>query len=122
MKTEQARAGEFLLSEAESDRSRTQVTVTGGSYEAGTVMGQLTADGKFTDLKTSGTDGNQNAAGVLYSRVDASAGDMQAVLIDLDAQVIDDLLVWPDGITAAKKDAAVTALLAKGIKVRSGAI
>ena len=122
MKTEQARAGEFLLSEAESGRSRTQVTVTGGAYEAGTVMGQLTADGKFTDLKTSGTDGNQNAAGVLYSRVDASTGDMQAVLIDLDAQVIDDLLTWPAGITAAKKDAAVAALLAKGIKVRSGSI
>ena len=120
MKTEQVRAGEFLLSEAESDRSRTQVTVTGGNYKAGTVVGKVTADGKFTDLKTAGSDGNQNAAGVLYADVDASAEDRQAVVIDLDAQVIDELLVWPAGITAAKKDAAVAALLAKGIKVRSG--
>lgn len=120
MKTEQARAGEFLLSEAESGRCRSQVTVTGGVYKAGTVMGKVTTDGKHTDLKTSGSDGNQNAAGILYSRVDASEGDMQAVLIDLDAQVIDELLIWPEGITAAKKDAAVAALLTKGIKVRNG--
>ena len=120
MKTEQTRAGEFLLSEAESDRSRTQVTLTGGTYKAGTVVGMLTADGKYTDLKTSGTDGNQNAAGVLYADVDASTEDAEGVVIDLDAQVIDELLVWPDGINDAKKTAAVKTLLAKGIKVRNG--
>ena len=120
MKTEQNRAGEFLLSEAERDLSRSQVTLTGGKYKAGTVLGKVTADGKYTDLKTSGTDGNQNAAAVLYADVDASAADAQGVVIDLHAQVVDELLVWPDGITDAKKKTAGEALLAKGIKIRSG--
>ena len=45
--TEATRAGEFLLSEANGTRSRESVTVTGGSYPAGQVLGKVTASGKY---------------------------------------------------------------------------
>ena len=119
MKTEQARAGEFLLSEAESGRSRKQGTVTGGNYAAGTLMGQL-ADGRVTALNLTGEDGSQNVVGALYAGVNASEEDLPGVLVDLDAQFIDELLVWPEGVDDAGRAVVEAALLNKGIKVRSG--
>ena len=122
MKTEQNRAGEFLLSESEKDRSRSQVTLTGGTYKAGAVLGVVTSTGKYTELKPSSSDGSQNAAGFLYADVDASSEDKQAVVIDCDAQVIDELVVWPVGITETQKKSAIAKLKESGIKVRIGSI
>ena len=39
MKTETTRAGEFLVSEANGKRSRETITVTGGPYLSGQVLG-----------------------------------------------------------------------------------
>lgn len=74
--------------------------------------------GKVVALDTAGVDGSETAAGVLYDAVDASSADTKGVMIARDAEVNDNVLVWPDGISQANKDAAIANLKTKGIIVR----
>lgn len=53
--TEGRRTAEYLISEANGHRSREQVTVTGGNYEAGTVLGQITTGAATAALVAGGT-------------------------------------------------------------------
>lgn len=109
--TEATRAGEFLLSEANGTRSRESVTVTGGSYPAGQVLGKVTASGKYAAYDGDATDGTEVAAGVLYDAVDASTADATGVAIVRDAEV--------KGALLTDNDADGTAdLAAVGIIVR----
>ena len=48
--------------------------------------------------------------------VDASAADREGVIIERDALVAMDNLVWPAAITAPQKAAAIAELEALGIK------
>lgn len=109
--TEATRAGEFLLSEANGTRSRESVTVTGGSYPAGQVLGKVTASGKYAAYDDTANDGTEVAAGVLYDAVDASTAEATGVAIVRDAEV--------KGALLTDNDAAGTADLASaGIIVR----
>lgn len=103
----------FLLSEAPGERSRSNVTVTvaGTAFASGTVMGKITASGKYVPYKSTNSDGSQTAAGILYARTKAVTGDVSAVLIDTDAEVNVNELTGLDA-------GATTALKALGIKVR----
>jgi len=115
-----ARAGEFILSEANGARSRENITLAAGAGQLapGTVLGAVAADGKHKPLNPSATDGSESAAAVLYDHADASAAEVVAAAIVRDAEVKADLLIWPDGITDAQKTTAIAQLQALGVIVR----
>jgi len=109
--TEATRAGEFLLSEANGTRSREPITLTGGAFPAGQVLGKITANGSYTAYDPVATDGSEAAAAILYEAVDASTADATGVAIVRDAEV--------KGVLLTDNDAAGTAALAAlGIIVR----
>jgi len=111
--TEATRAGEFLLSEANGTRSREPITLTGGAFPAGQVLGKITASGKYTvyDPDVDPADGSETAAAILYEAVDASTADATGVGVVRDAEV--------KGALLTDNDAAGTAALAAlGIIVR----
>lgn len=110
--TEALRTGEFILSEANGTISREEITVVSGQdLAAGTVVGKITASGKYTAYDDDNVDGSQTAAGILYAAVDASGGDAKGVIIARHAEVSTDLLTWAGtndagDITAGKADLA----------------
>ena len=113
----------FLLSEANNTRSREQIvlaTAAGNNLKSGAVLGKITASGKYTVLAPTASDGSQTAAGILYWNADASAADQRTVAITNEAEVNDQLLGWPAGITAPQKAAAIGQLLTLQIKLRQG--
>ena len=117
--TEARHAGEFLISEAEGTRSRDVITVANSvALEAGTVLGKVTASGKYKLHDPSKSDGTENAAGILLAAVDASGGDASGVAILRDAEVDTGALTFIDAISGANKTAALAALAGLGIIAR----
>lgn len=115
--TETTHTGEFILSEANLNLSRDNITVASGQVlDAGQVIGKITATGKYAVYDNNAGDGTQTAAGILLAYTDASAGDALAVIINKDAEVIADSLVWESGNGA--EAAGLVDLLALGIKAR----
>jgi hypothetical protein len=113
--TETIHQGEFLLSEANSFRSRDVKTVTvsgADKWLSGTVLGKITATGKFVEYDEAGADdGRRVAAGILWNELDPVAGDIEATVLVRDAEVIEAKLT---GIDAN----GVADLLALGIVCR----
>lgn len=108
--------GEFLLSE-EAMRSRDAETVTvAGSVAlpSGTVLGKITATGKWIKYVSTASDGSQVAAGILYNPLDGVNGDYKATVIRREAEVINAALNGGAGVDATGK----AGLLAAGIVVR----
>ena len=117
--TESNHAGEHLISEASGTRSRDAVTILSGqTLVAGTVLGRVTASGKYAAHDPAASDGTQAAAAVLYAAVDASAGDVGGTITARDAEVDSASLTWAAGISVPNKSAAIAALAALGIIVR----
>lgn len=78
--------------------------------------------GKWVQLDLSGTNGSEDAAGILYLDVTAPDGvDAQGVAIVRNADVISSKLTWPTGITTNQKAAAVVQLEALGIRFAEAA-
>ena len=115
---EPVRAGEHLVSEV-TTQSREVGVITGGNYRAGTVLGKITTSGKLTILAPAAADGSQNASAILYAPTDASAGDVRATINVRLTEVNGLILTWPAGITGPQQAAAITALAAQGVIVRT---
>jgi hypothetical protein len=90
--------GEHLLSEASGTRSREQVVVTqaGTALAAGTVLGKITASGKYVPYSNGASNGSEVAAAVLYDTLDAKTGDTEAVVHVRDAEVAEVMLTGLD--------------------------
>lgn len=117
--TEGRYTAEFLVSEANGARSRDVVTIASGEVlEPGTVLGKVTASGKYVQLDPAASDGSEAAAAILYEGVDASAADTTRTVLIRDAEVNGGEIVWPDGITGPQKTTAIGQLAALGILVR----
>lgn len=122
--TEGARKAEFLISEANSYRSRDEVTVTvpaNTTLEAGTLLGRITSSGNFVRHAAGASDGSQNEAGVLFQNLaNTTAGplDFQAVNVARDAEVRGADLTYEDGADAAQITTSNAALAALGVVVR----
>lgn len=114
MLTEQKRAGEFLIAEGNGSISREKVVVASGSgvLVPGTVMGKVTATGKYKAYDNAdATTGLGTAAAVLYNEVDATAADVEAVVIVRHAEVDEALLT---GINAdGKADLAALQIIVR---------
>ena len=119
--TETNHAGGFLVWEVLRDYTRETVTIASGAgkLEPGTVLGKITTGGKFTKLTPAATNGSQNAAGILWAGVDASAADALGVVILRGPALVNrHEIIWPEGATEAQITAATTALGALGIILR----
>jgi len=88
------------------------------TLKAGTVLGRVTANGKYKVCKQAATDGSQNAAAVYVGNllgdfVDqaiAANTDTKVLTLFRDAIVGDKALVWDASFTTqAQKDAAIAA-------------
>jgi hypothetical protein len=117
--TQNPRAAAFLISESNKSRSRETVTIVSGqNLKAGTVVGKVTASGKYAAYDDNNVDGTETAAGVLYDGIDATAGDQLAVIYARDAEVDGTQLAWAATVTAGEKTTAIADLKALGIIVR----
>lgn len=111
--TQGKRTAEFLLSEANGQRSREEVmlAITAAALPPGQVLGVVTATGECAPYAPGASDGTETAVAVLYAGAPVSAATQRATVIARDAEVIGSQLT---GLDAAARDD----LLAKGIVVR----
>ena len=113
------RAGDFILSEANNNRSRDNLTIaSGNTVVMGEVCGIITVGGQVAPLDTAAADGSDEAAVISIYAYDASGAAVMGAFITRDAEVKEDGLVWPEGISAGDKTAAITQLAARGIIIR----
>ena len=112
-KTLPVRTGEFLLSESNGTRSREAVTFASGAGVVipGTVVGKVTASGKYIQYVDTATDGSQTAAGIVYACVDATAADAPGVIICRDAEAAANFLTGLDA--NAKTDLATLGVIVR---------
>lgn len=124
--TEGQYTGEFILSEMPGTLSRDTVTVTVAAatkLSPGRVLAVLSATGKYVPYDNVGTDGSEEAYGILYGECDNSAGsapaDFTAVVVNWGAEIRIADLSWASGASAGDKTAAYADLAARGVKARS---
>lgn len=119
--TEGRHAAEFLMSEQGITFSRDNITIVSGAGKlaAGTVLGKITASGKYTASPATGADGSQTAVAVLLYPVDATSADVKTVAITRSAEVNGNLIAYAASVDDnTKKAAKATQLAAVGIIVR----
>ena len=114
----------FIVSESNGYRSRDDVTVTvpaGTTYVAGTILGKITATGKFVRHAAGATNGSEDEAGVLYETITNTTGsgvDSTAVNFARAAEVNGHELTYEIGADAPQIALSDAALKALGIIVR----
>lgn len=104
---------EFLLSEANGERSRAEgILQAGENLAAGAVLGQLTANSKYVQYDETAADGSENVAAILCVATDATAADVSVALIVRDAEVITADLAWGAGTDPGEQATAIAAMAA----------
>ena len=87
-----------------------------------TFVVEVSGDGKVVGLDPTAVDGTAEAIGIVAYDVTAPDGaDTEVTAILRDAVLADRAIVWPAGITEARKKAAIAELEARGILVRKAA-
>lgn len=103
--------------------SRDEVTILSGVGKIipGTVLGKVTASGKYKLLTPGASDGTEVASRITLQHADATAADApRTVVLSRAAEVVAQALVWPAGITTNQKAAALAQLETAGIVARRG--
>ena len=109
----------FILSEGEGSISRdTVVIVAGQDLLAGTVLGKITASGKYAAHDPSAITGVESAVAVLYAACDATAADQKAVIVNKLAEVANVALTWHGDITGPQTTTALAKLAEREVIVR----
>ena len=119
--TEGRYAAEFLLSEGNGNISREVVTVVSGAgaLKAGTVLGKVTASGKYKAAAADATDGSEDAIAIALYDVDATSADAAVAVIARNAEVNGKILSYHASVnTDAEKPACAASLATAGIIVR----
>lgn len=119
--TEGPRKAGFMLSEANDYRSRDMVELTVGADEtivAGTILGKITASGKYVAQLDASADGSETAAAVLFADASGDSEDLEVTVIARDAEVIGADLTYDPAADATEKAATDAALATVGIIVR----
>jgi hypothetical protein len=121
--TEGRHAGGFITWEAARDYCREVITIaTGGTnpvLQPGTVLGKITASGKYAAHDPASVDGTETAVAVLWGKVDAAAADVDAVVLLRGPAIVNgNDLVFTGTPTAPEIAAAHTALATVGILIR----
>jgi len=113
--------GGFLVWEVLRDYTRETVTLASGAGKLapGTVLGKITASGKYAAHDPAAGDGTETAVAVLWGKADASGGDVPAVAVVRGPAIVNRHdLVFAGTPSEAEIAAAHAALLAAGILVR----
>ncbi len=121
--SETTHPGGFLVWEAFRDYTREVVTIATGTanpvLEPGTVLGKITATGKYAAHDPAALDGTETAVAVLWAKADATAADVSAVVLLRGPAIVNgNDLVITGTLTQPEIDAAHAALSAAGILVR----
>lgn len=96
------------------------VTVSGGTWAGGDAEGTLILDNQVGTFASENLDVGTNANVATVGGDSAAYGpDTEGAAIVRDAVVDGTALVWPSGITAAQKTAALNQLAEKAVVVRS---
>jgi hypothetical protein len=91
------------------------VTITGGPYARGAVLGKITASGKFTLALSASSDGSQTPTAILADNADGSAADVIAGVF-LEGEFNINAVTLGTGITST---AAQDALRPLGVHLKS---
>ena len=117
--TEGRHTGGFLVWEVFRDYTRDTITVAAGTLEPGTVLGKITASGKYAAHDPAAVDGTETAVAVLWGKADASGGDAPAVAVVRGPAIVNRHdLVFAGTPSDPEIAAAHAALVAAGILVR----
>lgn len=120
-------ASDWLKAESHnSGYSREEATMVSGAGKVltGTVLGKITASGKYTPVTVAATDGSQDASAILLNSVYATSADIPCVIIAREAIVMAQGLIYgADVNTSSERLAVQNALRALNppILVREGA-
>lgn len=88
------------------------------TLEAGTVLGRVTADGKYKALTPAADDGTETARVILVEDVTVPASGDAKTTAYCHGVFLGGGLIWPEGVTAAQKAAAVDQLADVAIIVK----
>ena len=112
--TEGRYAGEFLISEGDFQISRDTVTILSGSgvIKPGTVLGKITASGKYKASPDTGADGSQVASAIALYGCDATSADQKITAIMRLAEVNGQILTYDASVSDNTKKAAKATQLA----------
>ena len=116
--------GDLLKYEDNANYTRESVTLLAGTnYALGSVLGVITASGKYTLSPDAGATGEQVAVAVLLEAVDASAADATGLILARGPAIVSKAQLVYDATvsTAAKIAAKETQLVAAGIISRTAA-
>ena len=119
IQNETIRNVDFIALMRDTIMSTDEVPVTNASTTlpivAGTVMGKITSSGIYVPYNQDASDGSENAAGILYAKVDASSTAVPSTVVTRNCAVVSAHLTWPSDITANEKTAAEAQLVALNI-------
>jgi hypothetical protein len=114
--------GEGLLSELPGSQSREVITVASGAgiIAPGSVLGRVSADGKFVLSPQTGSTGAETAVAIALYGCDATSGDQKITAIVRGAEWNGNTLTYHASVATAPNRAAKAAqLAAAGIIVRN---
>lgn len=116
---EQWHDGGFIVSQANGHRALDQaVLAAGAKVYAGTIVGKITASGKFVQCVSSASDGSQVPAGILFGTKDATTADKPCVVVRRDCEVNASELIWDASFNAGAITAGLATLAGLGIIAR----
>ena len=121
--TEQPSMGDVLKYEVNPNYTREVVTLLiGMPYPIGSVLGKITASGKYTLSPATGTDGAEIATAVLLFAVDATLADATGIVLARGPSVVSRAGLACDGTVddGTKITAKLGQLAAVGIIARDG--
>ena len=116
--------GDVLKYEVNPNYTRETVPLLAGmAYPVGSVLGRITASGKYKLATSGGTDGAQTAGAVLLYAVDATPGDAVGVVLVRGPAIVSRAALAYDGTVddATKITTKISQLAALGIIARDTA-
>ena len=116
--------GDVLKYEVNPNYTRETVPLLAGmAYPVGSVLGRITASGKYKLGTSGGSDGAQTAGAVLLYAVDATPGDAVGVVLVRGPAIVSRAALAYDGTVddAAKITTKISQLAALGIIARDTA-
>lgn len=122
--TEPPSMGDVLKYEVNPNYTREVITLLQGlPYPVGSVLGKITASGKYTLSPATGADGSQVASVVLLYAVDATLADATGIVVARGPTIVSRAGLAYEGTVndAAKITAKIAQLAAVGIVARDGA-
>jgi hypothetical protein len=115
--------GDVLKYEVNPNYTREVITLQLGlSYPAGSVLGRITASGKYTLSPATAADGSQTAVAVLLYPVNATLADAVGIVVTRGPAIVSRAALAYEATVndAAKIAAKITQLAAVGIIARDG--